>query len=364
MHSQPNQVILNEESATERTTNKTEKTKMALKKVDATSVTAQNAVETESNTTTGNIVTFTAPFNSLVPSPIVDLLHKLDASGSFPATYKGGISFSNPILQQERFKESVDYVKAVMSALGTTPEQVGYIADISKKDNNFKVYTPSIKGGENGNAVIYWGKARIDLADLKAKGVNITFDVDKYVNACLEFIHENIEYIIEVPLRTPKGSTLTRLQARSLFAKGELGYSLVCKSANVTALEPGLYNIVASKQVVGYQGAVKHDIQIENDRRWFSAPNKLESKLAESNASELPTSDAPWTIKLGEIKTSTFSEGRTITYREVLRISSLQMKNINLDTFILEHETQLEPATSGENQNAVLDELAAGFELE
>ena len=332
----------------------------------------KSAVSNE--TTQENKEMTTALFTTLVPETILSLVDALGNAKKFKPYYKGGISLNNAMLQHARFADAIKHIKGCISGLGVDANSIGYVVDISNpvdektQKATCKSYTPSIKGRPNGDAMLVWGSSQTLLSDMKKKGVSITFAGDKYPNACLEFEHDNVEYFIEVPLRTPQGSTLKWQQAKQAFSRNELGWLLQYKPANVTEIDAGLYSIVDIKVASSFKGVSKYAMLLKGDKIWYSAPNTVQEKINSVTTKEYPTDTNPWSLNLGEIETRTFEAGREITFRKVLRVTTGTITDINLDDFILDEpvtsaNTHVEPEYSDDHMS-ILDGLAADFEVE
>lgn len=333
----------------------------------------QVSTESTENTQESKEMT-TALFTTLVPETILSLVDALGNAKKFKPNYKGGISLGNAMLQHERFADAVKHMNGCIAGLGVDAESIGYIVDVSNpldektQKTTCKSYTPSIKGRPNGDAMLVWGSSQTLLSDMKKKGISITFAGDKYPNACLEFTHDDVEYFIEVPLRTPQGSTLKWQQAKQAFSRNELGWLLQYRPANVTEINAGLYSIIDIKVASTFKGASKHAMLLKGEKVWYSAPNLVQEKINSVTTKDYPTESNPWSLNLGEVETRTFEAGREITFRKVLRITTGTITDINLDDFILDEpktptSNYVEPEYTGE-QNSILDGLAADFEVE
>lgn len=308
-----------------------------------------------------------ANFSTIIPDTLIAVIHQIHAEGAFGAKgYKGGISRNNPVL--EDLTEETTHIDAVAEALGFDLAKVGYIADISvtpksaekDKSNRLFVYTPSIKASPYGEVILAWGKQEVALSGF-SKDVSVTFVEDSYISAEVEFTHANVLYSLQIPLRVIKGTKLTRKDARSLYSAGRLHEVLQSKALNVTEIEAGSYTIIETRVNVGFQGKTSHDVKFAGNTAWFTAPKKLQEQLSASF--KLPTVENPWTISLGGVKTTTFGDGRQVTYREV-KLVTTKKASANLKSFILEESLLLPSDSEDANDNDELEVLATKFVVE
>lgn len=270
--------------------------------------------------------------NFLVPSVISDIL--FENSASIPNNTKGSVTLDDAIFQ-------VDFIRRALEAnaipLGINLQEVVNIVDFNKDAKGvFSIYYPSIKNVD-GKACLVWGKLVKDLTTFTLKP---SFTGDKAIFAEFDLPSEPDSEEVStfaIPLRTKKdlNPALTAGSARTLFNRGKLHEVLAdgfgAFSPPVTGLDAGKYNIIAAKQVAGYKGAVSFDITLAQYGT-FKAPNKVVQKL-NSLGTDAISESTPWTMTLGELKTTKGSGGNDITYRDVVHVGTSNLSNLDLSQF-------------------------------
>lgn len=301
-------------------------------------------------------------YRFLVPSTVSDILFEL--SSTFPNDCKGQLSLDNTIFNGDILTE----LQTNATALGIDLKEVDQIVEYAKDNKGrFNIYYPAIKNVD-GKACLVWGKLVKELTTLALKP---TFTGEKTIFAeyDLPVVNENENendegaaeeeevITLAVPLRTLKDMTpvLTAGAARTQYNKGSLHQSLAegfgAFSPTVTTLDAGKYNIIAAKATRGYKGSLSYDITLEGYGT-FKAPNKVVQKL-NTLSTDAITKDSPWTLTLGELKTTEGSNGRNITYREVVHIGTSNLSKIDLSAF--KFDFQQSPSTEERVPSSLLD---------
>jgi len=270
---------------------------------------------------------------NLVPVIVADVLHS--ASNSIPNGSKGSIALSHPILKVD--PSILSHFNRVATFLGIDLNEVKNVVDYNKDTNGkLSIYYPCVKN-VSGVASLVWGKLVLALTDIKHTP---TFTGEKYVNIeyDLEGADGDID-IISIPLRANKDykPALNRTSARTLHSKGKLAEALssgFSSSSNIKELQPGVYNIIGAKEVVGFQGAQKFEVNIEG-QGWFSAPNKVALKLNALGYDSI-SATTPWSLELGAIKVMKGADGRETQYRDVVYISTSNIGAIDFSSYSFE----------------------------
>jgi len=270
---------------------------------------------------------------NLVPVIVADVLNK--ASVNIPNGSKGSIALSHPILAVDASIHN--HFNRVATFLGIDLNEVKNVVDYAKDANGkLSVYYPCVKNVA-GVASLVWGKLVLALTDIAHTP---TFTGEKYVNIeyDLEGVDGDID-IISIPLRANKDykPTLNRTSARTLHSKGKLAEALstgFSNSSNIKELQPGVYNIIGAKEVVGFQGAQKFEVNIEG-HGWYSAPNKVAQKLNALGYDNISAA-TPWNLELGDIKVMKGADGRETQYRDVVYISTSNIGAIDFSAYSFE----------------------------